>query len=245
MAHQGIFLMNLCIDNFLCEFSDFSGLEDWHRGSPFSPLRDFLGVDLESSHSVLHKFLDVDTDHLVNSFSHCAYVEEIHFVADEIPLNSKSYIQINSAVSLPLGSTSCIEEQSLLQALIDKHASLFAHTSTELGCIHPELSICHIIDTQNAKPITQRPYHHSHFEDEFLRLELDKLVSLGVIRPSKSPWLSPVVLVKKKDNTLRLCIDYRKLNDATVVDAYSLPRIEDHFNSISHNLLTSRVSNPF
>ena len=49
----------------------------------------------------------------------------------------------------------------------------------------------------------------------------------GVIRKAKGPWGSPVVIVDKKDGTKRFCIDYRKINDITVTDAYPLPRIDD------------------
>ena len=55
----------------------------------------------------------------------------------------------------------------------------------------------------------------------------------GVIEPSTSPWSSPVILVKKKDGSVRFCVDYRKLNDITLKDSYPLPRIDDSVEALS------------
>ena len=60
------------------------------------------------------------------------------------------------------------------------------------------------------------------------------MLSQRVIVPSKSPWASPIVLAPKKDGSYRLCIDYRKLNEVTVRDAYPIPRIDDTFDAL-HN----------
>ena len=67
---------------------------------------------------------------------------------------------------------------------------------------------------------------------DVIKEELDKMEAQGVIEPSNSPWASPVVLVKKKDGTVRFCIDYRKVNEITEKDAYPLPRIEDNLDSL-------------
>ena len=57
-----------------------------------------------------------------------------------------------------------------------------------------------------------------------LKTQLQELIDKGFIRPSSSPWGAPVLFVRKKDGTLRLCIDYRKLNEVTIKNKYPLPR---------------------
>ncbi|KAJ8395672.1 hypothetical protein AAFF_G00029090 [Aldrovandia affinis] len=59
------------------------------------------------------------------------------------------------------------------------------------------------------------------------------MAAAGIIQPSDNPWVSPAVLVRKKDGSLRFCIDYRHLNDVTRKDSYPLPRIYDAFDSVS------------
>ena len=63
-----------------------------------------------------------------------------------------------------------------------------------------------------------------------LKLQLQELLEKGFIRHSVSPWGSPVLFVKKKDGTLRLCVDYRKLNKLTIKNKYPLTRIDDLFD---------------
>jgi hypothetical protein len=65
---------------------------------------------------------------------------------------------------------------------------------------------------------------------EEVRQHKDQLFTSGIIRKSKSPWASNVVLVRKKNGKLRMCVDYRMLNDRSVEDAYALPRIEEVFD---------------
>ena len=83
------------------------------------------------------------------------------------------------------------------------------------------------IHTGGAVPLKQAPYRHSPANEAIIQKEVDHLLALGLIVPWFSPWGSPVLLVKKKDGTQRMCIDYRKLNALTKKDAYPLPLIED------------------
>jgi hypothetical protein len=63
-------------------------------------------------------------------------------------------------------------------------------------------------------------------------MQLKELLDLGLIRPSVSPWGVPVIFIRKKDGSWRLCIDYCQLNKATIKNQYSLPRIDDLFDQI-------------
>ena len=62
---------------------------------------------------------------------------------------------------------------------------------------------------------------------EQVRQEIEEMLEAGMIEPSSSEWSSPIVLVKKKDGTLRICVNYRRLNSVSMSDAYPMPRIDD------------------
>ena len=66
-----------------------------------------------------------------------------------------------------------------------------------------------------------------------LKIQLQELLDKGLIQPSVSPWGAPMLFVKKKDRSLRLCIDYRELNQVTVKNKYPLPCINDLFNQLA------------
>ena len=74
-----------------------------------------------------------------------------------------------------------------------------------------------------------------------LNLQLQELLEKGFVRPSVSPWGAPVLFVKKKDGTLRLCIDYRKLNKLTIKNKYPLPRIDDLFDQLKGVSIFSKI----
>ena len=91
----------------------------------------------------------------------------------------------------------------------------------------------HRIPTGEAQPIRQPlrrvPYHMQKEMDE----QIDTMLKKDVITPSKSPWASGIVLVKKKDGSKRFCMDYRHLNDITIKDAYPLPRIDKSLDQLA------------
>ena len=83
-----------------------------------------------------------------------------------------------------------------------------------------------------AKPVARAPYRLAPAEMKELSSQLEDLLEKGFIRPSISPWGAPVLFVKKKDGSMRMCIDYRELNKLTVKNRYPLPRIDDLFDQL-------------
>jgi hypothetical protein len=79
----------------------------------------------------------------------------------------------------------------------------------------------------STKPIQKAPYRMAPTELKKLKEQLRELIDKGFIRPSVSPWGAPVLFVKKKDGSMRLCIDYQELNRVTIRNKYPLPRIND------------------
>ena len=88
-------------------------------------------------------------------------------------------------------------------------------------------AVKHTIDTGNTRPIKDRMRKVSQVEDQVINKEVKEMHQNKIIRPSKSAWASPVVLVRKPDGSIRFCVDYRKLNSVTKKDVYPLPRMDD------------------
>ena len=85
----------------------------------------------------------------------------------------------------------------------------------------------HEIPLLDPTPVKQRAYRCPERLKDELKQQVDEMLEHGIVKPSSSPWASPVLLVKKKNGKYRLCIDYRKLNAQTRKDSYPLPRISD------------------
>ncbi|KAL0533867.1 hypothetical protein IC582_028138 [Cucumis melo] len=90
-------------------------------------------------------------------------------------------------------------------------------------------------------PISRAPYRMAPAELKELKVQLQELLDKGFIRPRVSPWGAPVLFVKKKDGSMRLCIDYRELNKVTVKNRYPLPRIDDLFDQLQGATVFSKI----
>ncbi|KAI3725262.1 hypothetical protein L1987_65043 [Smallanthus sonchifolius] len=101
----------------------------------------------------------------------------------------------------------------------------------DLPGIPPDREIEFRIDlVPDAQPVAKAPYRLAPVEMKELMAQLDELLEKGFIQLSISPWGAPVLFVKKKDGSMRMCIDYRELNKRTVKNKYPLPRIDDLFD---------------
>jgi hypothetical protein len=90
-------------------------------------------------------------------------------------------------------------------------------------------------------PVSRTPYRMSTPELVELILQLKEMMDKGYIYPSVSPWGALVPFVKKKDGTLRLCVDYRQLNKVTIKNKYPLPRIDDLFDQLGGASIFSKI----
>ncbi|KAL4011208.1 hypothetical protein IC575_028257 [Cucumis melo] len=103
----------------------------------------------------------------------------------------------------------------------------------ELPGLSPPRKIDFAIELESVTAsISRAPYRMAPAELKELKVQLQELLDKGFIRPSVSPWRAPVLFVKKKDGSMRLCIDYRELNNVTVKNRYPLPRIDDLFDQL-------------
>ena len=125
------------------------------------------------------------------------------------------------------------QERDLLNGLLFQYHEAFALNDEERG----ETGLVKLeIDTSNARPKQQAPRRAP-----FALRQVKKMQSLGVIRPSSSDWASPIVLVKKKDGSLRFCVDYRELNSVTKSDLFPLPRIDDLLDQLGKSRFFSTL----
>jgi hypothetical protein len=112
----------------------------------------------------------------------------------------------------------------------------------ELPGMPPDRDIEFVIDLiPGTSPIAKRPYRMAASELTELKKQLEELQRIGFIRPSSLPWGAPVLFVKKKDGSMRLCVDYRALNEVTIKNKYPLPRIDDLFDQLKGAKYFSKI----
>jgi hypothetical protein len=131
-----------------------------------------------------------------------------------------------------------IQEQRIVERLLKDNQESFSTGLMDLGTCNISK---HTIQTTSDLPIFTYPYRKSYKERELIRDEVQKMLEAGIIRHSRSPWSSPVVLVPKKDRSVRFCIDYRRLNVVTVVDPFPIRRMDDILDRLQGSSIFSTL----
>ena len=150
---------------------------------------------------------------------------------DQTPLSAEQIEVLLTKIDFGEGTKEWTDEQrEKARALLVKYSFLFAMDSMDLG--KTDL-VKHHIELTNYTPIKDQYRWIPPQQYKEVQKHLKEMLDIGAIRCSNSPWASPVVLVRKKDGSLRFCIDLRKLNTQTVEDAYSIPHIEDALESLN------------
>ena len=163
--------------------------------------------------------------------------EEDHFVqvisnGDEVDLQAQSVRHLEEDVQkiLELAAPGVAgAERDRLRELIRSHRDVFDLTDAELG--HTIL-VTHRIDTGDTGPIKNPPHRASPAKMPIIREEVQSMLDKGIVQPSKRPYSAPIVLQKKNDGSWRFFVDYRKLNEVTIKDAFPIPRIQQTFDAL-------------
>ncbi len=144
--------------------------------------------------------------------------EESEELMGELPLWKK-----DDCVSTEIVMDHRLEErqQQDLQQLISRFTKTIRDTPGRTTIIE------HDINTGTARPIRLPPYRLPQAYRGTVKNEMQEMLEHGVIEPSTSEWSAPIVLVKKKDGSMRFCVDYRRLNGVSEADAYPMPRIDE------------------
>lgn len=168
--------------------------------------------------------------------------DHIRSEAEEVdPVDGTDFLEIGGYVAkesvkdVAIGDNLTQEQRAEFMDLANEFQSLFTEApgTTSLAQHHIKLT--------SDQPVRSRPYPVPYSLRESLKKDITDMMKMGVIRKSSSPYASPVVVVKKKDNTNRVCVDYRKLNKLTVFDPEPMPTAEYLFQKLNGDKYFTRI----
>nr|GEY17075.1 retrotransposon protein, putative, Ty3-gypsy subclass [Tanacetum cinerariifolium] len=166
-------------------------------------------------------------------------------MAKDCPKNGGSGSKGNGNDTLQLGLLASIMDTSSNGPSLETHPVVQDFSDVfpkELPGIPPKCEVEFGIElVLGTQPISKAPYRMAPIKLKELKEQHQELLDLGFIRPSVSPWGAPVLFVKKKDGSMRLCIDYHELNRVTIRNRYPLPRIDDLFNQLQGTKFFSKI----
>ncbi|GKA47179.1 putative reverse transcriptase domain-containing protein [Tanacetum coccineum] len=216
----GMFLLNNRYASILYE----TGFDRGFISTAFSYLIDIVPTPLDNSYEVEladEKIVRIDT------------------ILRGCTLNFLSHLFNIDLMLVELGSFDVIIGSRVYVKRMPDFPEVFPE---DLPSLPPTRPVVFQIDLiPGAAPVARAPYRLASSEMKELSDQLQELSDKGFIRPSSSPWGAPILLVKKKDGSFRMCIDYRELNKLTVKNRYPLPRINDLFDQLQGSNIYSKI----
>ena len=203
---------------------------------------------VQASHSLLPvKFInlsdnavDIHSNTLVGTVEQCHELQtgsKIRTIANEQKSSDLDKMKVMFD-SIKTNSSLTESEKVQVSNLLSKFSSVFSQSESDIGLCN---EIFHEIITPNIPPIhcpvRRMPYGFEQKVDG----EISKLLDAGIIRESTSPWNSGLVVVKKKDGSIRLCVDYRSLNSVTIRPIYPVPNTKQLFDALEGSLFFSSI----
>ena len=202
-------------------------------------------VNASNRHFYSRLFNPCDSDVILYKGSHIGLFIPIQEVIDPTEMEDKNFVchieekDKVSSVQLPeymtnmyeMGTENLTESESVLfKELLIRYRDTFFDPTGEPG--RTTLGM-HNIKLKDDTPVKEPPRRVPLYKRQVIDEEIKKLEDKKFIEKSNSPWSSGLVLVQKKDSSWRLCVDYRRINEKTIKDAYPIPRIEDNIDALS------------
>ncbi|GFO34730.1 reverse transcriptase [Plakobranchus ocellatus] len=201
-----------------------------HANMEFDPLIFPFGSEDIEMPSEMSPSMTAEDDIATTAYVSTVTKDSIAEFGSSIPTSSLSHDE-----TLRVNINPCLDSAKVQQ--VQEHLTEFQDILTSLPGL--TTTIRHVIRLSTNEIIRIKPYPLPFASQEFLKTEISQLLSLGVIERSTSPYCSPVLIVKKKDGSLRLCIDFRKLNSFTIFDSENIPLPEDLFMQMSKSEIFS------
>ena len=161
------------------------------------------------------------------------YVEKTARVCRMVPVAEDDGCEFRAGGLV--GSPLLVEQEREIQKFVDSWAEILTDVPGRSKMLK------HSINTGDHPPVRSSPYSISAARMQGVQDEVDQLLKLGIIVPSQSPWTSPIVPIVKSDGSIRMCVDYRKLNNVTVPDPYYIPIIDELILKVAESRFLSKL----
>ena len=140
-----------------------------------------------------------------------------------------------SVKDVKVGESLSNEEKRELAQILESYADVFTDVPGRCNLIE------HKITLQKDEIVQTKPYPIPYGIRDSVEADVKTMLELGIIRPSESPYASPIVVVRKRDNTNRICIDFRKLNKVTISDSEPMPQLTDMFQDLAEDKYFTKI----